>query len=104
MVSYNERVYAIVRRIPFGRVTTYGVIAELLGDPRKAREVGWALNTCPDDVPAHRVINRHGAVSGGSSSSAQVRRLLLEEEGVAFGPDGRCELKRYAWVPSSHSR
>jgi methylated-DNA-protein-cysteine methyltransferase-like protein len=99
VVGFNERVYEITRRVPRGRVTTYGAIARALGDPRKAREVGWALGRCPDDVPAQRVINAAGAVSGPSFGTAEIRRQMLEAEGVRFGRTGRCDLKRYFWDP-----
>jgi methylated-DNA-protein-cysteine methyltransferase-like protein len=93
-------VYALVRRVPRGRVITYGSIARLLGDPRKAREVGWAMAACPDDVPAHRVINRLGAVSGETDMpSGAIRRTMLEDEGVHFDARGRCDLKIYEWLP-----
>jgi methylated-DNA-protein-cysteine methyltransferase related protein len=100
VATFNEDVYALVRRVPRGRVITYGAIAALLGDPRKAREVGWAMAQCPDDVPAHRVINRLGAVSGDpSATEARRRRLRLEAEGVRFDADGRCKLSEYEWAP-----
>lgn len=99
MDGFNERVYTLVRRVPRGRVITYGTLAALLGDPRKAREVGWAMNTCPDDVPAQRVINRLGGVSGPSRAGADRRRRQLEAEGVVFDAEGRCDLDRYGWVP-----
>ena len=98
MTPFNEQVYALVRRVPRGRVITYGAVAAQLGDPRKAREVGWAMNVCPDDVPAHRVINRLGGVSG-PPGGVERRRQRLEAEGVRFGPDGRCDLAMYEWVP-----
>lgn len=100
MTVFSEAVYALVRRVPPGRVITYGAVAAWLGDPRKAREVGWAMNVCPDDVPAHRVINRRGAVSGPPGSAAR-RRWRLEQEGVRFGPEGRCDLARYEWAPTN---
>lgn len=100
MPSFNELVFALVRRVPGGRVITYGEVARLLGDPRKAREVGWAMYACPDDVPAHRVVNRLGGISGETGSGGQeLRRLLLESEGVRFDSRGRLDLKRYAWRP-----
>jgi methylated-DNA-protein-cysteine methyltransferase-like protein len=98
--SFPQQVYAIVRSVPLGRVITYGAIARLLGDPRKAREVGWAMAVAPDEepgIPAHRVINARGQVFGGSSA---VRRMRLEEEGVAFTADGRVDLDRYLWLPA----
>ena len=100
-MTFNDHVYALVRLVPAGRVTTYGAIARLLGDPRKAREVGWALHHCPDDVPAHRVVNRLGEVSGDRGlAGAEIRRLLLESEGIRFDRNGRCDLKRRQWTPS----
>lgn len=101
VAEFPARVYALVRRVPPGRVVTYGLVARLLGEPRKAREVGWALHACPDDVPAHRVINRLGAISGSAAGTPSLRRRELEDEGVRFGPDGRCELERYLWLPPS---
>ena len=98
--SWDERVFACVRMVPFGRVITYGAVARALGEPRKAREVGWAMYHCPDDVPAHRVINHLGAISGvPGSDDATLRRLLLESEGVSFDASGRCSLERYGWEP-----
>jgi methylated-DNA-protein-cysteine methyltransferase related protein len=95
--SFAERVYALVRQVPRGRVITYGAIARVLGQPWKAREVGWAMAACPDGVPAQRVINARGEVSGGE---AVRRRRQLEADGVAFLADGRVDLDRYLWLPS----
>ncbi len=100
--SFNQQVYQIVRRVPLGKVTTYGLIAEALGDPRKAREVGWALYAKPADepAPAHRVVNREGRLSGGwAFGGIPVQRGLLESEGVIFLPDGRVDLTRHLWQP-----
>jgi len=100
--SYPQLVYALVRRVPPGRVITYGAIAGLLGDPRKAREVGWAMAATPRESPpiaAHRVINYRGEVSGGPGSEGTLRRRMLETEGVAFTADGRVDLDRYLWLP-----
>jgi methylated-DNA-protein-cysteine methyltransferase-like protein len=94
--SFPQQVYALVRQVPKGRVITYGAIARVLGDPRKAREVGWAMAVCQDDVPAHRVINARGEVAGGASAA---RRKRLEADGVRFLPDGRVDLDRYLWLP-----
>jgi methylated-DNA-protein-cysteine methyltransferase-like protein len=79
-------------------VITYGAIARLLGDPRKAREVGWAMASAPSSVAAHRVVNARGGVSGGY---ALLRRKQLEAEGVVFMQDGRIDLERYLWMPKS---
>jgi methylated-DNA-protein-cysteine methyltransferase-like protein len=98
------RVYDLVRQVPPGRVTTYGAIAWALGMPRGARQVGWALaalsNQDEHDVPAHRVVNRVGFLSGGWAFGApEVQRLRLEDEGVRFAADGRVPLDRYLWEP-----
>ncbi len=85
-----------MRQVPRGRVTTYGVIARVLGDPRKAREVGWAMALAPAGVPAQRVVNARGEVSGGAAAT---RRKLLEADGVVFLSDGRVDLDRYLWLP-----
>ncbi len=90
--------------MPPGRVITYGAIARLLGDPRKAREVGWALAATPvqePPLPAHRVINARGELSGGPAFGGySVQRARLEAEGVAFLGDGRVDLDRYLWIPT----
>jgi methylated-DNA-protein-cysteine methyltransferase-like protein len=97
-----ERIYAVVRRIPRGRVATYGRVAALAGMPGRAREVGWALHALDDesDVPWQRVINARGEVSlRGEPAAARVQRALLEREGVVFGPGGRVDLAAHAWRP-----
>jgi methylated-DNA-protein-cysteine methyltransferase related protein len=101
--SFPRRVYSILAQVPPGRVITYGAIARLLGDPRKARQVGWALAATPDEdppLPAHRVINSRGELSGGAAFGGYtVQRAKLEAEGVAFMRDGRIDLERYLWLP-----
>ncbi len=100
--SFLQRVYAIVASVPYGRVITYGAIAHVLGDPRKAREVGWAMAATPEQsppIPAHRVINARGELSGSASGGIAVRRARLEAEGVQFLDDGRIDLERYLWLP-----
>jgi methylated-DNA-protein-cysteine methyltransferase-like protein len=95
------RTYALVRACPAGRVTTYGWLAKTLGYPRGARFVGWFMNKCPRDVPAQRVINSKGELSGSwAFGSSTLMRQLLENEGIEFLPDGRVDLKRYGWDPS----
>jgi len=94
--SFPQQVYALVRQVPKGRVITYGAIARVLGDPRKAREVGWAMAVCDGSVPAHRVVNARGEVAGGATAE---RRKRLEADGVRFSPDGRVDLDRYLWLP-----
>jgi methylated-DNA-protein-cysteine methyltransferase-like protein len=98
-----ERVYAVVRRIPRGRVATYGDVAALAGLPGRAREVGWALHALDDEsrVPWQRVVNARGEVSArGEPAAARVQRALLEREGVRFGANGRIDLAKRRWPPS----
>ena len=92
-----ERVYAAVRLIPRGSVATYGQIARLLGFPRAARQVGWAMRCCSDDIPWQRVVKDSGEIAGGGH--AEFRRILLEDEGVTFLPDGRVDMPRCRWLP-----
>lgn len=90
----------VVKRIPRGRVATYGQIATLAGLDGHARQVGYALHSLPDrsDIPWHRVINAKGEVSPRSASdSHELQRMLLEEEGVEFSVDGRVDLKTFRW-------
>ncbi|MBN1139582.1 MAG: MGMT family protein [Anaerolineae bacterium] len=96
-----DKIYWIVQRIPPGRVATYGQIARLVGIPRGARTVGWALHSLPDDVevPWQRVINAQGRVSTGwEGDESSDQRALLEVEGVVFDEQGRVDLKAYGWV------
>ena len=95
MDSFFNKVYSVVEKIPYGRVISYGQIAWLLGSPRAARQVGWAMRRCPDELPWQRVVRSDGSVTGGMY--APVRRALLEEEGVTFLPDGRVDMKTCAW-------
>jgi methylated-DNA-protein-cysteine methyltransferase-like protein len=100
MTTFTNRVYAMVRRVPYGRVVSYGGIAALLGQPRAARGVGQALHALPDDanVPWWRVINRNGEISiRGTFHGPQLQRALLEGEGVEFSAGGRVAWKRFGW-------
>lgn len=92
------RIYAAARRIPPGRVSTYGRLALLVGNPRLSRIVGCALSCAPDDVPCHRVVNRLGGLSDAFQPfGKETQRRLLEAEGVAFRPDGTVDLPRFLW-------
>ena len=93
--GFFPAVYEVVRQIPRGRVMSYGQIARLLGFPRAARQVGWAMRKCPDELPWQRVIKADGAIAGGGY--AELRRALLEAEGVPFLPDGRVDLPACRW-------
>jgi methylated-DNA-protein-cysteine methyltransferase related protein len=98
------QVYALVRACPAGRVTTYGWLAAATGHPRGARMVGWFMNKVPkgEDVPAQRVINSKGELTGSWAFGERGRmRTLLEAEGVHFDGAGRVDLKRYGWNPAS---
>ena len=96
----RKQIYEVVRRIPVGRVATYGQVATLAGLRGHARQVGYALHDLPagSDVPWHRVINARGEISLRSSSGADhEQRRRLEEEGIGFGSGGTIELERYRW-------
>lgn len=92
--GFHAQVYAMVKRVPRGRVTTYGDVATMLGSPRVARHVGWALAALEDArVPWHRVINAQGRISfKGDVARAAVQRRLLEAEGVVFDARERVAL------------
>lgn len=94
--GFNRRVYAVVRTVPPGAVTTYGDVATILGSPRVARHVGFALAALDDPgVPWHRVINSRGRISfKGDTARGRLQRALLEQEGVAFDAAGRVALRR----------
>src|SRR5579872_7576408 len=96
------RVFALVRACPAGRVTTYGWIGKALGYPRGARMIGWIMNETEEGVPAQRVINSKGELSGSWAFGQKGRmRKLLEAEGIVFSEDERVNLKRYGWDPST---
>ncbi len=96
-----ETFYEVVRRVPPGRVATYGQVAALAGLPGRARQVGYALAALPDDsdMPWHRVVNAQGRISRrpGSPVSERIQRAALEAEGVVFD-DGRIDLETYRWA------
>ncbi|MEN8143539.1 MAG: MGMT family protein [Gemmatimonadota bacterium] len=101
-----DSIYAEVRRIPRGRVATYGQIARLAGYPSQARMVGYALNALSgdDSVPWQRVINARGEISRrGDREWERWQRTLLEEEGIAFSASGRVDLNTFRWKPADDS-
>ena len=104
--DHYARIYAVVRRIPRGRVASYGQIAELAGIPRHARQVGYALHHLPGDsgVPWQRVLNASGEVAKRAyPEDARWQRDLLEDEGVEFDVRGRA-LRRFFWKPRGMRR
>ena len=97
-----DRIYAVVRRIPRGRVATYGQVAALAGLGNHARQVGYALHALTTEraVPWHRVVNARGQISSRAEPGGdRIQRRLLEREGVNFDAADRLELGRYRWRP-----
>ncbi|MGD0484731.1 MAG: MGMT family protein [Gemmatimonadales bacterium] len=98
-----ERVYAVVRRVPRGRVATYGQVARLAGLSNGARQAGYALHALQPhtSVPWHRVLSAAGRISLGDIAGSVTQRLLLEREGVRFDAAGRVDLSRFQWKARS---
>ena len=95
-----EKIYEVVKTIPKGKVTTYGQVALLAGNPRWSRVVGYALhkNPQPGIIPCHRVVTRNGEVAESFAfGGGETQRDLLENEGVVFEKDGTINLKKYGW-------
>ncbi len=101
--GFFEKVYDIVRKIPYGRVTSYGAIAEFLGSKSSSRMVGWALNSKKydlKDIPAHRVVNRKGLLTGKRHfGGAELMKELLESEGVKVDDDRIVNFEEVFWKP-----
>lgn len=100
MGSFNEAVYEIVRQIPVGYVASYGQVARMVGRPRNARFVGFALHVNPEPgiIPCHRVVFKDGSLAPGFAfGGADEQRRLLEAEGVGFTPDGKVDMARFCW-------
>ena len=100
--NFFERVYEIARQIPYGKVTSYGAIAKVLGSARSARMVGWAMNATGEreDVPAHRVVNRKGLLTGKHHfDGTNLMQQLLENEGVIVKDNQIVDLEKYFWNP-----
>ena len=98
--DFFQRVYKVVRTIPVGRVTTYGLIAKKLGTASSARTVGWALNACHNDssIPAHRVVNRNGLLSGKHHFKGfDLMKQLLENEGIEVNDDRVVDFNIKLW-------
>ena len=99
--DFFDKVYKVVAKIPYGKVATYGDIAEVCGIRSSARTVGWALNGTKDmGLPCHRVVNRYGALSGKHHFGAfNLMEDLLKSEGVEFDKDGCVNLDKHLWKP-----
>lgn len=104
--NFFERVYAIVRQIPYGKVTSYGAIAKALGTARSARMVGWAMNASHhlEDVPAHRVVNRKGLLSGKHHfEGTNLMQQLLESEGIKVENNQIIAFENHFWDPNQNN-
>ena len=103
--NFFNKVYKVVRLIPYGRVTSYGAIASYLGAARSARMVGWAMNASHniDDVPAHRVVNRLGLLTGKHHfEGTNLMQQLLENEGIEIEDNQIINFDQFLWDPSDH--
>jgi methylated-DNA-protein-cysteine methyltransferase related protein len=100
--NFFEKVYAVARQIPFGKVTSYGAIAKALGTARSARMVGWAMNAAHnlEDVPAHRVVNRRGLLTGKHHfDGTNLMQQLLESEGIVVIDNQIMDFEKHFWTP-----
>lgn len=95
-----DKIYEAVKKIPYGKVATYGQIARICGNPRLARVVGYALhaNPSPDSIPCFRVVNRNGRTAPSFAfGGSDIQRELLESEGVEFDEEGNVVMQKYLW-------
>ena len=98
--DFFNKVYDVTKKVPYGKVTTYGHIAEACGIKSAARTVGWALNGCGPDIPAHRVVNRYGALTGKIHfGDPELMEDLLRSEGIEFDKNGCVKLEKHLWIP-----
>lgn len=104
--NFFDKVYIVARKIPFGRVTSYGAIATYLGAARSARMVGWAMNnshTQQEEVPAHRVVNKKGLLTGKHHfDGTNLMQQLLESEGIKVIDNQIQDLETVFWNPAEH--
>jgi len=101
--NFFDKVYEVAKQIPYGRVTSYGAIAKHLGAARSARKVGWAMNnSLAKDVPAHRVVNRVGVLTGKHHfDGSNIMQQLLENEGIPVKENQIVDFQKYFWDPAS---
>ena len=103
-LGFFEQVYEVLKKVPKGKVVTYGQIACMLGCPRMARQVGYALHVNPEPyvIPCHRVVNRFGALAPAFAfGGLEVQAQLLRREGVEVRNDGTVDLEKYLWQPTN---
>lgn len=96
--SFFDKVYRVVAMVPEGSVITYGMIADMIGNPRASRVVGYAMNAAPSELklPCHRVVNKAGRMApGGIFGGEELQRKMLEAEGVSFKEDGCIDMKKH---------
>ncbi len=104
--DFFMKVYAVVRQIPYGKVTTYGAIAKAIGAAKSARTVGYAMNASHqyDDIPAHRVVNRNGVLTGKHHfPGSEVMQQMLEAEGIEVVEDQIVNFQAHLWIPAVES-
>jgi methylated-DNA-protein-cysteine methyltransferase-like protein len=101
--DFFEQVYAVVRRVPYGRVTSYGAIAKFLGAARSSRMVGYAMNNAHvyEGIPAHRVVNRNGLLTGKHHFGLGRMQALLEAEGIQVQDDQVQDFEKLFWSPEA---
>ncbi|TRX21344.1 MGMT family protein [Flavobacterium franklandianum] len=100
--NFFERVYAVARQIPYGKVTSYGAIAKTIGLARSARMVGYAMNAAHnlEDIPAHRVVNRKGLLTGKHHfEGTNLMQQLLESEGIVLENNQIIDFEKHFWEP-----
>ncbi len=103
---FHQRIKQAIRRIPKGKVATYGQIAALAGDPRGARQVSWVLHSSSDrdKLPWHRVINGQGRISLPVNMGYELQRAMLSDEGIEFGLRDTIDLARFQWKPRAQAK
>lgn len=104
--DFFDKVYKVVAQIPYGKVTTYGAIAEACGIRSSARTVGWAVNGAKESgLPCHRVVNRFGALTGKMHfGSPTLMEELLRSEGIEFDEDGCVRMDKHLWIPDKKKK
>lgn len=105
--NFFERVYEVVRQIPYGKVTSYGAIARALGSAQSSRMVGWAMNASHtlEDVPAHRVVNRNGLLTGKMHfDGSNLMQQLLENEGIVVRDNQIVDFEAHFWTPTIQTK